>query len=243
MSDEKCFLCDASATVEMDFNTDVYYVKCACCGNYGIEEAMTFQIHSTGLLASESETSRLSGVTREQTEIHDGRNVTMILATTVQELLDRAPRSFDVTTKVKKLLTSISRKSKHAGNFVAINPATDYSLSHAANSEEFIYLEKYAFSSGWLERDPSGLNIPSMGTVWGRALTPAGWEELARSSHTDSTKAFVAMWFNNEVNPAYNQTPLQADRRQSYCDMFSLITAAESTLSASGNPRRLARAR
>lgn len=211
-----CFLCGRESQHEDQLDRDIIVVSCNCCGVYHISEEATFQLEPNGSLSSQSDQRRLSGVMRERLELHDGRNITPILSSNIQALLSLAPEPFDVAGKVRKLLIALGRKSLHPGGPVPISEDADCSLAFASNPGEFLYLSEYATQQGWIERkfnirkirsgDPD-LSVAPQTVLprrdWDYTLTPIGWEEIAKSNHTESAKAFVAMWFSEGMDSAY----------------------------------------
>jgi hypothetical protein len=141
----------------------------------------------------------LMGVVREISE--SSRDEQVITSQDIEPLLLRAPDPFDVSAKARKLLNAISRKSTYAGFRVEMQDADDFPLAYAQPSsgdEEFRYLVRYLADAKWIE-----FNAHLQGL--GATVTPLGWEELRRKPRQESDKAFVAMWFNRDLDDAFTK--------------------------------------
>ena len=122
---------------------------------------------------------------------------TTILHADIPALLTQAPASFDISGKARKLLSAVARHSKFPGDSVTLPFKTAFPLAYVSNnSSEFIYIVRYLMAQGWVTN--SGHLEAEVLT-----LTPAGWEALNLSRGVDSSKAFVAMWFDSEMTPIF----------------------------------------
>ena len=218
---DQCPLCHRESRLDRDFDRDMITVWCKGCGIYRISEEAVMHCESGGQLQHPSERARLSGVIREVFELQRGRGVPPVLLSSLQELLGRAPESFDLPGKVRKLLSALSRKSLHPGAPVPISEDVDRSLAYAENVGEFLYLSDYATTQGWIERKinkgrvySDDLSVaPQSNAVsrdWDYKLTPPGWGELAKIQQNDSRKAFVAMWFDPRIRHVFDQAIVPA---------------------------------
>lgn len=212
-TEKECFLCGTMANhADNPSVPGMTIVWCNCCGIYKIVGEVVSRMGEASLLADESTKRRLSGVIRENYEIRKGQDTPILLPSNIKDFLSRAPDAFDVPGKVRKLLSALGRRSCSPGSAIEISSETDVSLAYASSQKEFFYLSNYAKDLRWIEvkelrgtkSEPQVAGKVGPDTFdWTFLLTPTGWEELARANRTDSIKAFIAMWFNDELNPAY----------------------------------------
>ena len=126
------------------------------------------------------------------------------------ELIEQARRArpLDVDVRAERLLRFIGNQSKSIGDVVTLDstaPTTDIYMQAMAWSEstsenELGYLLDY-LSEGqhWTDRSPTGTRYD------GYLVTVDGYRRLAEvKANHDSAQAFVAMWFDDEMNDAYS---------------------------------------
>lgn len=124
------------------------------------------------------------------------------------DLIERArgARPLDVDVRAERLLRFIGKQSKSIGDVMTFNSKdqTDIYMQAMAWSEstsprELQYLLDYLSDDQqrWIERKYQNSKNSYFVTV-------AGYRRLADvKTNLDSTQAFVAMWFDDEVNDAY----------------------------------------
>lgn len=125
-------------------------------------------------------------------------------------------------------LVSLSTRSQQLGKFVGIPPYSHDALawSESTDKSDVEYLLDYLESKGWLERNPFGTEI---GYLVGWRVSVEGHtrvDELQREEEaTDSSQAFVAMWFHESTTAAFEEgiepaiadagyIPLRIDRKE-----------------------------
>lgn len=112
----------------------------------------------------------------------------------LRELADSLPR-YSVLEKQDLLLTYLERQSSSPGRAVLVNPDQDYPLFWMADREEYDY-----HTQSLIDRE----------LVTGRmeqlTLSYKGWDYLSqmRQSRGTSKQAFVAMWFDESMNDAWD---------------------------------------
>ena len=116
--------------------------------------------------------------------------------------------ALQVHERAERLLKHIASQANTIGAGVDIQHDTPspYAWSESTRWEEVVYLLNYLRDSGWL--DHTGTNnmiFKETGLVQG-VVTVAGFNQIAELvSAVDSTQAFVAMWFNPEMDQVYDQ--------------------------------------
>lgn len=168
----------------------VYPVRCLVCGIFQIPFEVTFSLPRL----NEKQRSLLSGVIRNAAE--HGRILT-ILEENIDELLDTAPKLLDPYDALNRILFYIQRKSKNMKELVPITSETDYPIIYAYDSGELSYLLTIFVDAGYLEMPKNGKFRPTL----------KGWERLSEISKNivDSFQAFVAMWFDDSLKPAWEE--------------------------------------
>jgi len=120
-----------------------------------------------------------------------------------------------------RALLTISQQQKRLDRYLEVDVGKDYPLIFARDGEEFGYVLEMLAKRGWLE--------PPEDATFGDPphsyrLTPEGWQavEQLRRTQRDSDQAFVAMWFDPNLNQAWEEgfkpaleatgfTPLRVD--------------------------------
>ena len=116
-------------------------------------------------------------------------------------------RALQAHERAERLLKHIASQSTSIGAGVDIRHDTPspYAWSESTEWEEVVFLLNYLRDSGWL--DHTGTNnkvFKDTGLVQG-VVTVAGFNQIAElDSAVDSTLAFVAMWFNSEMDQVYD---------------------------------------
>ena len=187
-----CRVCQQEADVRYCGDWE-FRVNCKRCGLYFFEDGLD---DAFGRLMDRH---LFSGVLRELHETR--REPTRITADSFDSLCTLAPSKYDVAAKARKLLHATARRSKAAGQEVRFDEDVDYPLAYASPDEfqaEFRYIAECLHSAGLVTKNRMTSQIRL-------TVTPAGWEELNRNPGVDSTKAFVAMWFNPSMDDAWRE--------------------------------------
>ena len=105
-------------------------------------------------------------------------------------------------------LISVATRSEQLGIFVRFPRDWHYALAWSESTDRFDvnYLLDYLEKKGWLERDPLG---PQIGQDVSWRVSVEGHtrvDELQSEENApDSTQAFVAMWFDESMDDAFNR--------------------------------------
>jgi nucleoside 2-deoxyribosyltransferase len=97
---------------------------------------------------------------------------------------------------IDRILLYVYRKAPSAVEHVRLHFQNDYPIAYAKDAGEFEYFIEKAQQLGYLER---GADID-----WVR-LGIEGWKRVSelRRHEVKSNQAFVAMWFNRDLDPAW----------------------------------------
>jgi len=105
--------------------------------------------------------------------------------------------------RISYFIDVIARRSTTMGKLIKFNPSIDYPLAFAENEREFIFL------MNMLVNEYEYLTLGSQEAGYTKYLvTSKGWrhfEQLQSEKKMRGTQAFVAMWFNDIVNPAFTE--------------------------------------
>ncbi|MBC8376201.1 MAG: hypothetical protein H8E26_09140 [FCB group bacterium] len=109
------------------------------------------------------------------------------------------PRKLD--DRISHFIDVIARRSTTMGELIKFNPSIDYPLAFAENEREFIFLMNMLVSEyGYLTLGSQEAGYTNY------LVTSKAWryfEQLRSEKKMRGTQAFVAMWFNDIVSPAF----------------------------------------
>jgi len=185
-----CNICkrsDPSIVEASHAGVDGRSIECPLCGKYKITGSAEGCILEPNM--------KLAAWVREQNE----RGQTPTISSNTPDKINNLPVP-GVLDKLTLLLRALERRSKHPGDYVELNPHHDFPLVWAANSQELDFLFKSLGDQDLIVYQPT---TGSCGAV----LSPRGWEFLS-SLETEpafSDQAFVAMWFDAEMDDAWEQ--------------------------------------
>ena len=134
----------------------------------------------------------------------------------------KARRSLSVNERADRLLTYIERRATTVSTSVAIEEGTyaAYAWSESTEWNEIFYFLNYLRDTELIQGDRS-----ADGSFWGN-LTVDGYTRIEdRRTSVDTSQAFVAMWFDDSMNEAYEKgiepaiveagyKPLRIDRKE-----------------------------
>ncbi len=205
--DNTCPLCGSNEeTVETPPDgKDTYIVCCKSCGNYEISRR-TYNAD----LANYAPLWKISAAIRNKYE--NGEEI--ILHTgNVKSLVDSTNFPDDPFDLIDKLLEYVYRKTGKVGDNVKLN-LYDFPIICVESKNQFKYIIDKALDLELIEKSQEFSNI--------LRLSLKGWKRISEIKKTkiDSKKAFVAMWFNSEldeiwekgIKPALKETKFQPVR-------------------------------
>jgi hypothetical protein len=206
---DQCKLCDGKPSeVEFGSSIDTCRVKCPRCGVY---------ILTDGAIDAEPDPfikerlHLISAVARWKSERGQRLSVDDKLLEDRSEfearILSVCPKN--TQEKMNVILAYIANKSSYPGSSIFINKESDYPLFYCNGKEEL------KFYIGHLEYEALIGSTGESKDHWDLRLSGDGWrkvEELSKPN-IESTQAFVAMWFDDEMTSTFSDgiLPLQED--------------------------------
>lgn len=191
---DKCYVCGQNTDKSHpDHGKNIQYLTCERCGQYSIH-AKIINILTRSEVPIEKHI--LSGILREASE---NGNPIEIKEDNIQDILDSSSVPHGPFEKIDRIVKYIHQKSPNASSCVPIGFDDDYPIAYANNPEEFkFYLDK-AVELGYLELNNVDDVIPKC------RLTLKAWKRLdeLRKKQVESNQAFVAMWFDDKLKPAW----------------------------------------
>ena len=163
-------------------------IDCPRCGSYWITGSAKACIHEPNM--------KLAAWVRNQNE----RDQTPTISSDTLEEVKKLS-GYSVLDKQIILLRAVAKRSEYPGFMVEFDLKRDYPLAWAAGVEEFHYI-----LNSLKERGMVSLPAPVLGAER-VVITPHGWEVLASLESTSAfdDQAFVAMWFDAEMDDAWEQ--------------------------------------
>lgn len=113
-----------------------------------------------------------------------------------------------VHERAGRLLKCLASQSDTIGTEVDVRHHTPlpYAWSESVKWEEVVYLLNFLRDNGWIDQTTSDDRVYHTRGLIGGVVTVAGYNQIAElSTAPDSNKAFVAMWFNPEVQQVFDQ--------------------------------------
>jgi hypothetical protein len=187
MSAGQCWLCGSQAEIQSrgPLNTE-QVIDCQVCGRYVID--------TSGMTAVQDlhQTLRLnrhlvSGHLREGA-LRPGWQPPVLTEDSLAAIVAAAPT--EVTERLDRLLLNLADKSQ-PGKSAAIG-GRDYPLGYCEDNAEFTFFLDYLRTEGLLS---------------GETLTMKGWARVRdlRRNVIDTTQAFIAMWFDRQMDEPYDK--------------------------------------
>jgi|TARA_R100000541_G_scaffold58793_2_gene70617 hypothetical protein len=216
MTKQNCAICHSihsDITVENKSNRH-FKVTCTNCGiYYFIDPIYKVKVmNGTDVGLTNEELKKLSFLLRHNYEF--GSSVTLTFEN-IDTLIDDFNPSNDLFERIELLLLYIYKSLKYPTDSVNINNMAP--IVFCDNLHDLFDYTSIAKELG-LIKSPNNMHV---------TLTPKGWKEVKeiQKKQVDSKKAFVAMWFDGEVDdlwdngffPALNQLgyePLRIDKKE-----------------------------
>lgn len=186
-----CPICNTESVVSNDGNRDAHIINCPRCGEFSISGTAEVNLKNTHL--TDRQKANISGW------LLDNQGYT-IYSTDVDKLADLKAPSF--TERADELLLYIASQTQYAGQPVMPNHRW-ISKAWCINRDELEAFRTFLYETGRLKQ----ANTLHMDTI-----TSQGWlriEELSKTN-IESSQGFVAMWFNPELRPIYDEVIYEA---------------------------------
>jgi nucleoside 2-deoxyribosyltransferase/ribosomal protein S27E len=198
----RCFICNNEASVTA-YQTWDYAIQCQNCGQYILTDNAKDRLQ-------EENSKKLSIILRER-KLKEKKSIAIFASKpttdiehihfpiiTIDELLNSFPTS--ILERIDRTLENLVAMSEHPGSKIRVlNDDFSIFFTESSTSGEVFFLMRQLFEDGYITGNVQ--TIPTEITV-----TAKGWNriaELEREKVTESSKAFVAMWFNDDVENAY----------------------------------------
>jgi hypothetical protein len=177
-----------------DFDTDNRRLRCRACGIYDMTMDAIY-----APLRGEDGNFWLGAATRQHWELYQKP---LLIRTGDMEQLAEQHSKTSVSENVQKLLNYLIRKSPRPSVRVEFNTDYDFRVIDARDTSELEFYLKYLEESGLIEVEEEGRHLQSLPTYY---LTPAGWDNVlgTSASSAEHGRVFVAMWFHESMNDAY----------------------------------------
>jgi hypothetical protein len=199
---------------------DIYSVSCKHCGDFQIEH--NFLILD---LTEFAPSYLLSGAIRNLYE--KGQKIELFREEDFKRILDSVKIPKDPFEKMDLLIKYIYNKMEYMGAGVEMQPSLDFPLLYAENYHEFMRVIDMAGNLDLIELD----DIKK-----GYRLGLSGWQRMKEllQKEVKSNQAFVAMWFDKNLDVAWKRgfkpalietgyTPLRIDLKEhneKICDII-----------------------
>jgi len=190
---EKCPICERKPnTIETITEPSLgHHIECEVCGNYKLKHLAESDLQNREY---ENKKYIISGYIREATE--NGKTL-LISRDSIKHIINSSIEPNNPFESIDRIILYIRDKTETSDAFVKIIGKTDYPIAYARNEKEFEYFLKTAIDLGYLEIGP--------GSKF--RLGIRGWKRLDELSRRviDSSQAFVAMWFDAELEKAWEE--------------------------------------
>lgn len=199
----ECVLCRKPCEERRDFvgNDLQYLIRCERCGEYIVRSGTHVRLRQpTGFVREYLHL--LSAVTRHYWEHEDRFQIDPELVDDRSEfearILSQCPRR--VAEKLDRILLYLHEHSPYPGSEVKVDVEKDYPLFFCHGHEELVFHLHHLKDSGMID-------LQAKGDPWVLALSTAGWQrvEALQKPNIESKQAFVAMWFDGQLDTLYTQ--------------------------------------
>jgi len=227
MTEKKpCPLCKTECEIySIDPLQQLFAIDCLLCGKYNLTDRAKEHLASL-----KDSFYIISGVTRNFYELHKDTGGVFVIkwemirddAKFQAEFISKAPNS--VTEKASLLLQYIARNSNEKpSTSIEITIENDYPIIFCKDKEELYFYINYLKHKGLINStnlNPELLHLQDVPRKYKISLTFEGWievEKLQRPNY-ESKQAFIAMWFNEQTNEAFEKgiLPLGIEKDECY---------------------------
>jgi nucleoside 2-deoxyribosyltransferase len=185
-----CPFCD-NPLKNSSANSFIDNVDCIVCGRYSID------VSARRISCNQEYIGKryiFSGILREAS---DRGNPIKITEDKIQDILDSASIPDGPFEKIDRILQYVYHQADTDASIVEILSHRDYPIAYAKDSKEFSYYLNKAVELKYLENRKSGRY----------RLELDGWKRVddIEKKQVKSNQAFVAMWFDDKMNPAWEE--------------------------------------
>ena len=206
-----------TTTGSEDFRRDLTFLKDSprVGGPYAITHEA--QVNLEGHHVNDEVRAKLTTIILDQLE--QGVRWPRVTSQLVEQAKRKPPIPID--QRADRLLRFIERQATTISTVISIQEESygAYAWSESVDWDDVDYLLDYLKEMGWIKGQGT-----MEGRFWGR-LTVSGYRHIAEQKiNTDSSQAFVAMWFNDSMDEAFDNgvrlaiadagySPLRIDRK------------------------------
>jgi hypothetical protein len=185
---DPCEICTKEQAETLPVNFDGTHQVCPRCGEFKLS-GTAGSILRRGV--GDAKRALLSGWVREQ---NNSGSVPMITSDVVENVLQRSPPP--VADRAFALLKEAERGLSVLGAQFNINEPRFLSATYSTNQDDVVFLVHTLKDHGYMDFQTMGGDC---------TILPMGYMKLdeLRSRQGTSTQGFIAMWFDNSLNDAY----------------------------------------
>ena len=202
-----CRLCGLQddVNVESKDHGERWMVRCPTCGDYTITQTVVRQ------KLDHANRYKLSAWTRDKKE--PGQPAPEITTDNFDAIISSLP-NYSVADKQRLLIQVLAERTSHPGESVYLNYRSLWPRIWAAGSEEVHYVGEALEGRGLIKFTQKSGDY----TIDNCQITPAGWDYIDNVTREKSTssQAFVAMWFDQAMDAAWNHGIKPAVERAGY---------------------------
>jgi len=197
---ETCFLTDLPAKVSRSTRYNRYVVHSDACGDYEISRPLA----DDDIDRQHPNTRHVLAAIARQWSEADQRLV--IKVDNVEEILDSVVVPNGPLEQIDEIVKYIRKETKYFGADVWIDHRTDYPVAFARNESEFVSLLYEAQEMDYIQM----AQIQQRGKYflnYNCRLAREGYQRIdeLRRTGRDSNQAFVAMWFDAQMDEAWKE--------------------------------------
>lgn len=185
---DRCEVCTREQADSLPVNFDGIHKRCPRCGEFKLSRTAGTVL---GQGVGEAKRALLSGWVRDQ---NNAGSVPMITTYVLDNVLQRSPPP--VADRAYALLKEAERGLSTLGARFNINEPRFLAATYSANHNDVVFLVRTLKEDGMMElRTQDGAC----------AILPKGYMKLDESRRKlgGSAQGFIAMWFDNSLNDAY----------------------------------------
>lgn len=197
MGNGKCILCGREVGTEERFATNEFFFDCPNCGRFSCSLEL---LEDAAHFLTDYNKPLLSGYIRERTERSKEKGPVIKLdRSNITEMLESPIIPRTVSEKMDKLILFFDRKTHYLMQMVEVHSHNNGSaICYAHNDTELKGLLRALKDDGFI-RDSGGMDGCYYLTVKGHDRA-----EKLKKKVSESDTAFVAMWFHDQMDSAYD---------------------------------------
>ncbi|MDY0872816.1 hypothetical protein [Dongia rigui] len=188
MPSDVCYVCKRAApSAALSLTGDIeYHIQCAYCGTYRLRDSALSRLDG----ATNAERGRVA----EWISSAQGSTVAPVLDVGTLDYALSRPR-FRFSEQLEKMLVSLAKREPRL-DWVALRGDRLGAFLQTIEDRDVDAVARHLEQHGWMKIDPSGGRgkLTSEGLLQGEKLL---------GSAPDSSQVFVAMWFSEEMEPAW----------------------------------------